>query len=225
VSLLEASGRNTTSLAWQTGPANVRFNVYRGYHTTGNAWSSDYQCVASGLASPPAADSLSPRSETFFYYLVSSVCPNGEESPLGRDSSGAPIGVPALITDRCPNPILDTDGDGTVEASDNCPGFQNPSQSDMDGDSHGDVCDNCPNAANTNQADQDSDGIGDACDLDRDGDGIENVSDNCPADPNPGQDDIDSDDVGDACDNCPGVFNPSQSDADGDGIGDACDSM
>ena len=71
----------------------------------------------------------------------------------------------------------DNDGDGIVNASDNCPNAANPPQTDTDGDGSGDVCDadddddgvndaadNCPLIANADQADADDDGIGDACD-------------------------------------------------------------
>ena len=126
VSSLHPNGKDPTSIAWLTQSANVRYNVYRGYLTTGNAWSYNQQCIANRLATPPATDSLSPLSATFFFYFVSSVCPNGAESALGRDSNGGPIDIPSLSTDRCPNPIYDTDGDGTEEAVDNCPGFRNP---------------------------------------------------------------------------------------------------
>jgi len=37
--------------------------------------------------------------------------------------------------------IIDTDGDGIPDASDNCPTIYNPSQSDSDGDGIGDACD------------------------------------------------------------------------------------
>ena len=67
----------------------------------------------------------------------------------------------------------DLDGDGVLNAADNCPERYNVDQHDEDGDGVGDVCDNCPTIANTNQADvsetsvpyQLPDGVGDACDL------------------------------------------------------------
>ena len=67
----------------------------------------------------------------------------------------------------------DVDGDGVLNASDNCPERYNVDQHDEDGDGVGDVCDNCPTISNTNQADttemnvplQLADGVGDACDL------------------------------------------------------------
>lgn len=58
----------------------------------------------------------------------------------------------------------DSDGDGWLDASDNCKGLANPGQANPDGDLYGTSCDNCPNKANNDQADNDSDFIGDACD-------------------------------------------------------------
>ena len=80
----------------------------------------------------------------------------------------------------------DTDGDGTDESTDNCPGIPND-QINSDGDTLGDVCDNCPNDANPSQNDTDGDGFGNECD-------------NCPSDYNPDQADSDSDGIGDVCD-------------------------
>jgi hypothetical protein len=42
-------------------------------------------------------------------------------------------------------PATDTDGDGVVDAADNCPGVPNPVQTDLDGDGLGDVCDSVDN--------------------------------------------------------------------------------
>lgn len=144
--------------------------------------------------------------------------------------------------------VLDADGDGVLDETDNCPQTANPSQVDADGDGAGDACDgdwdgdgalntsdNCPVLANTDQVDRDLDGLGDVCDADLDGDGFTNASDNCPDVAND-QTDLDSDSAGDACDNdadgdlvndatdnCPGVANPVQIDGDADGQGDDCD--
>ncbi len=114
----------------------------------------------------------------------------------------------------CDPDLNDTDGDGVIDADDNCDLISNPDQVDSDGN-----------------------GIGDACDLDTDGDGVIDYFDNCDFVVNPGQEDFNYDGVGDACyqdsdhdnvadleDNCPLVFNPNQEDADNDGIGDACES-
>ena len=66
----------------------------------------------------------------------------------------------------------DLDGDGLLNAQDNCPQMFNADQHDEDHDGRGDACDNCPANANANQADSTevavmmfTDGVGDACDL------------------------------------------------------------
>lgn len=150
------------------------------------------------------------------------------------------------------SPDQDGDGDGILDAVDNCPSTANPAQADGDGDGIRDACDpvndldtdgdgildavdDCPGTANPAQADVDGDGIGDACD-DSDADGFVDGSDNCPTVANGDQADGDGDGVGDACDpdtdgdgalnavdNCPSTANPDQADIDFDGVGDACD--
>lgn len=143
----------------------------------------------------------------------------------------------------------DSDGDGVLNVSDNCPDTQNPDQTDTDLDGQGDACDtdddddgiadggdNCRLVSNTDQTDTDGDGKGDECDADLDGDTILNDDDNCPVNPNVDQTDTDIDGEGDECDlnddndahldvddNCPTVANNDQVDLDGDGIGDVCD--
>lgn len=142
----------------------------------------------------------------------------------------------------------DSDGDGILDAGDNCPDASNPDQADFDSDSIGDVCDddddndtvldtsdNCPWVANSDQADNDLDLAGDACDADDDNDGVADTSDNCRFNPNPDQLDRDGDGLGNVCDsdpdgdgvgagdNCPLEPNLEQTDSDGDGQGDACD--
>jgi Thrombospondin type 3 repeat/Galactose oxidase, central domain len=158
-------------------------------------------------------------------------------------------------------PLLDTtellrasdgDGDGIVDAADDCPYVADPDQADRDHDGAGDACDNCPDISNPTQRDLDRDGLGDACDGDIDGDGIPNGVDVCPAAYVPGrlltligaggggdadgdgipddcdtcphdaQNDVDADGVCGDRDNCPTAFNPMQTDSDGDGAGDAC---
>ncbi|RZA24695.1 MAG: hypothetical protein EOP10_09120 [Proteobacteria bacterium] len=100
----------------------------------------------------------------------------------------------------------DQDGDGVVDAADNCPRVFNPirpmdqgKQADADGDGAGDSCDLCP--------------LGDAsCETklsdDRDQDGLKDIVDNCPLDANPLQEDTDRDGSGDVCDPCALVSNP-----------------
>ena len=82
-----------------------------------------------------------------------------------------------ILTGCIALPPPDTDQDGIVDSSDNCPGRANPAQTDTD-----------------------SDGKGDACDTDDDNDSITDSNDNCRLVYNPGQANRDSDDLGDACD-------------------------
>ncbi|MCH1580749.1 MAG: thrombospondin type 3 repeat-containing protein [Luminiphilus sp.] len=109
-------------------------------------------------------------------------------------------------------PPPDSDGDGILDSSDNCPVISNADQLDTDGDGLGDVCDddrdndgvldssdNCPVISNADQLDTDGDGLGDVCDDDRDNDGISDTSDNCPLVSNPNQSDSLDNGVGDAC--------------------------
>lgn len=58
----------------------------------------------------------------------------------------------------------DADGDGLLNANDNCWLVPNISQVDGDDDNVGDVCDNCPTTPNPLQQDEDNDGVGDFCD-------------------------------------------------------------
>jgi hypothetical protein len=106
----------------------------------------------------------------------------------------------------------DLDGDGVVNALDNCVSVSNPDQGDLNANGVGDACDpdvdgdgilnvadNCRIVRNADQVDLDRDGIGDACDDDVDGDAIPNAEDNCPRVGNADQVDLNFDHVGDAC--------------------------
>ena len=103
----------------------------------------------------------------------------------------------------------DYDGDGVLNADDNCVEVANTDQADGDEDGVGDACDVCVAASNADQVDTDKDGLGDACDL-------------CIAVRDPQQGDVDGDGVGDACDVCPTVADVDQADGDANGVGDAC---
>jgi hypothetical protein len=207
----------TMTLGWNPVVGVQRYNIYRGYRTDGNAWDYNQQCLLNRTSSLTATDALDPRAFTFFYYYVAASCPGGQESPLGRDSTNTPIPEP----NRCPQASLDADGDGAEEASDNCPGFSNPTQSDFDGDAHGDVCDNCPGVANTSQINTDGDTQGDACDPDDDNDGVLDDGDGSGT---AGDLPCTGGAIANCDDNCPLVPNPAQTDANGNGIGDACES-
>jgi len=82
----------------------------------------------------------------------------------------------------------DPDGDGILDADDNCPDTQNPDQTDFDNDGTGDVCDNCREVENWDQRDSNYpeddntslDGMqhyGDICDPDFDNNGMVKLSD------------------------------------------------
>lgn len=96
---------------------------------------------------------------------------------------------------------------GVVSLERNMPGCESIEEVltavDTDGDGIVDAVDNCPTVANPQQEDTDGDGVGDACELpgesDDDGDNVDNEVDNCPGLANPDQEDFDNDGVGDAC--------------------------
>lgn len=145
----------------------------------------------------------------------------------GVEPSVRPAGDGGVATDAAWS--SDPGGDGETCTVDEGP--------DVDGDGVLDACDNCPSVANWRQEDGDGDGRGDACPegagtaappgydraRDSDGDGVPDLSDSCPEHADAAQPDRDADGVGDACDNCPAVGNPHQLDDDGDGTGDACE--
>jgi cysteine-rich repeat protein len=120
--------------------------------------------------------------------------------PISVDGSTIYDGVPTND---------DVDGDGVLDAEDNCPAVFNPvrpvdggAQADFDGDGEGDACDECPMSA----------GITDCIpfdEADADGDGIAGAEDNCPELANPDQEDSDGDGRGDVCDACPADSNPA----------------
>ena len=94
---------------------------------------------------------------------------------------------------------------------------------DSDGDGIDDDSDNCLDIINATQTDTDNDGMGDACDNDDDNDGLTDLEE-VTLGSNPLLVDTDNDGSGDKTDNCPITLNNSQTDTDNDGMGDACDS-
>jgi hypothetical protein len=161
---------------------------------------------------------------------------NGAPQPAGDELSFQVL----VADDGNPPGVLDSDGDGWVDGSDNCEFVANPDQTDSDVDGRGDACDSCPGDFDPAGTDGDGDGIGDACDNCSLGcNPVLSASGGCR---NRLQRDSDDDGVGDLCDNCRFVKNgPGQApaggpcsdpvdgacvgnqiDSDGDGQGDAC---
>jgi len=106
-------------------------------------------------------------------------------------------------------------GDDPCAADETCDETSGTCVGDSDGDGTPDHADNCPGVPNADQADADSDGVGDACEGDQDSDTIADDTDNCLTVANGDQADSDGDGRGDACDVCP---NAAIDDADGDGV-------
>ena len=163
--------------------------------------------------------------------VASEVC-NGkdEDCDLVPDN-----GFPDTDQDAVANCVdEDDDGDGFVDAFDNCPATPNPDQKNSDSDLLGNACDSdddndgTPDAADcapTNpaiapDATEVCDGIDNDCDLSTDEgfanpDGDEQAS--CV------DEDDDNDDIVDPLDNCPTLPNPDQKNSDSDLLGNACD--
>jgi hypothetical protein len=111
----------------------------------------------------------------------------GPEACDDGDGLDDPVCCADCSLPPCPgDPTADLDGDGSSNATDNCPFVENPAQADSDVDGVGDACDNCPATPNVAQSDADGDVVGDDCD-------------NCPTSPNTDQSDADVNGVGDAC--------------------------
>jgi len=102
-----------------------------------------------------------------------------------RDSADYADGVPRVILPREATATelsagaerVDFDGDGDVNAADDCPAQADPAQADGDGDGVGDACDVCSALANPDQNDDDEDGLGNRCDPDLDQNGVVNFAD------------------------------------------------
>ncbi len=217
----------------------IAFNAKKGLWDVGGGTTSAYNNLfgngedAYYLISPGPGDiALDPLfldapMRNFMLQSGSPCIDAGDPNPSYNDPDGSRNDMGAIAT------VVDSDGDGIPNASDNCPLFANPLQEDADADILGDSCDNCPQTSNPMQTDVDADGVGDVCDTctDTDDDGFGDPgfaantcqTDNCPNLANPSQADVDNDGIGDACDNCVSIANTNQTDTDSDGRGNACD--
>ena len=172
------------------------------------------------LAGSPAIDQAAPAKDFASNPIIKDQrVPYGdrpfdlEAIPNAAGGDGSDIGSFELNQ----NPAEDTDGDGVVDALDNCWMTPNPDQADIDGDGLGDACD--PDNDNDGQLDADEIACG-SNPLSAASRAPDSDLDNRPDCVDP---DDDNDGVQDATDNCPLTANPNQADSDNDGIGDACD--
>jgi hypothetical protein len=121
---------------------------------------------------------LTPASFSWQVTGLSSIAGNETILPAGlapgtysvvltaRDARSNPdTDMITIYVEDGPPPDADSDNDGVLDVSDNCPLTSNPDQADADADGIGDVCDNCPNVANPDQGDNNVDGVGNACDI------------------------------------------------------------
>jgi hypothetical protein len=103
------------------------------------------------------------------YTLTAEVAPVSGE--IGEDSNGPfnnvePGGDGLANRDSVSVIVVgDEDGDGVLDAVDNCQLRPNAEQRDVDGDGHGDACDLAPLIWNPGQEDSDGDGIPDVSEL------------------------------------------------------------
>ena len=82
----------TVIVQWVADVAPGPFHVYRGVRPAGADWQYDQACVDGNAGGPSIDDGADPPPGALFYYVVArSGC---SESPLARDSSGAPIPNP-----------------------------------------------------------------------------------------------------------------------------------
>lgn len=88
---------------------------------------------------------------------------NGVTQVQLSDVNGNPPQWDFLIDDVQFTAVLDSDGDGIPDATDNAPLVHNSDQTDTDGDGVGDVADNCTRVDNADQADTNGNLLGDAC--------------------------------------------------------------
>ena len=109
----------------------------------------------------------------------------GRLTATGTGVNGQPRVLSELVG-LLPEVTQDTDGDGVLDACDNCRLLFGTDQSDTDGDGLGDICDPFPTDPRN----------------DLDGDGLAEDEDSCPADP---ENDADGDGVCELVDNCPAV--------------------
>jgi len=191
---------NGVDLTWVGSPAANGYNLYRAPMASLSLGLAG-DCLQGGLSTESTSDFDVPGPDQGYAYIVT-----GENAAGNGDSGFRFDGTPRVFGVPCPP--IDSDGDGTPDATDVCPLISDPSQVDTDGDGLGDACDNCASVSNADQEDYDNDGIGDVC--------------HCLVSANPGYPDADGDlqidvcedlcwgGVVSGCDSCPTTYNPDQ---------------
>jgi len=146
----------------------------------------DLTVGAGTLVQLDGTGSFDPDGPEPFYAWAFVSLPTGSAATLSAPTAGQPTFTPdmegdyvvRLVVDdgvltSAPStlvvhagPAVDTDADGWLDLSDNCPTVFNDLQEDTDGDGAGDACDSCTQVANATQVDTDGDHFGNACDGD-----------------------------------------------------------
>src|SRR3989338_466691 len=132
------------NLSWTASTDNVGVTGYFVERCQGAGCSSFVQVAVLGNVTSYSNTGLSANMS--YSYRVGATDAAGNPSSYSNTASVATL--PRLV---------DTDGDGVPDSSDNCPLTSNADQQDTDADGAGDVCD----------ADDDNDGIPDAIDRNR----------------------------------------------------------
>ncbi len=114
--------------------------------------------------------------------------------------------------------IPDSDGDGILDADDNCPGLSNPQQGDLDGDTIGDRCDTDIDGDGLTQREETINGSNPES-TDTDGDGIDDGREVNDLGTDPNAIDSDEDGLSDP-DELAFGSDPASADGDEDGLSD-----
>lgn len=115
----------------------------------GSEWNQPYSCEEWGTAfglTYPILDDVSNIYGLFGTgYIPHNIVIGGDGEVLLSESGFNQTMILNSINEGIENLVLDTDGDGVFDDSDNCIDGYNPNQADTDGDEIGDICDACNN--------------------------------------------------------------------------------